>query len=716
MRNVAANFLLLTLALGCTPASKQTTSNFAGPSGMVLAGSNFEYVFVANAGVDAVQVIKAAPALKDVDMVPGPVRYFPLYIPVGPNPTELAATVDGRFVVVLDLVTGSLRLIDADTLALVRDSTGEPINVPIGPSSAQPGSIVGASVGCGTDSGCLGRFYVTLRALGSVAMVDVRQGSTSSSPTLSVTKVLTVDAVEPLRIATVPGQDVFFVTDAGSARLLRVDNRGATPVMTTSDIGSPGGPVAVSGDGTVVAVGRPASRDLVLLSNVTRDGLDGDLSMVDADPTWTPTLQCLQACGNDSCSDAHPADAALCSANTGLGTPQAKLPYGAVYVGGIPSQLSAVHGAPGAPIAGGCSVAGGTAPTFTEGWALANLDGSIYFIALRDTTGALVPQLIPADSCAAPKVISPDGQVAPSSFLDTCVANPGRQRLTCLKDGTGQEVVTLARGQLPLATTWSFAWESVLPNLDRTQGGGQVLESGAFTDPALKGLVADIRTGDTLQLTSAVPLGNPICAQFAAESCGEVMITNIDTGGNQAVLTTEPKIPQGCYQSTPVVTYRIRVGHAFVVSSLDETGAAYSAPSRLPLGSLYGLGSPSGPSNLVLRTRSMQEAPFDMARCQVYADDGGVRPGVDQSSLLNRRDTYAMTVFDPYAAARKGLQFDATSTVTGTLGKIPGGMVVTRGPSPLLFVSFAGADLVLVSNPLNAVQPQIDDTNNMVLQ
>ena len=722
MRNAVAKFaltVLVVLGAGCTPAAKQTTSDFAGPSGMVLAGSKFNYVFVANSGVDAVQVINVTPALKDVDLVPGPVRYFPRYIPAGPNPTELAATVDGRFVLILDLVTGSLRLIDADKLALVRDSTGQPVDMPLGPSNAQPGAMVGASVAC-LDNGtgtCLGRFYITLRGLGHVAVVDVRQAAgDGQTPTLSVTDWIPVGG-EPLRLATVPGQDVFFVTDAARSSVLRVDRRAANVRIDPFNIGSPGGPIAVSGDGTLVVVGRPAARDVVLLSNGTRDGLEGALSLVDADPLYTPAPQCIQPCGQSTCANAHPADAALCASNTGVDG-DAQSSYGGLYLGFIPGQMAAVKATASAPVQGACSTGTTPTPAFTHGVSVATLDGSLFFVALRDATGALVPQLVPTDSCGTPSLTSPQGQVAPSAFLQPCPPTPQRRRFNCLTDssGTSSGVVALARGQLAAPVTWTFAWEAVLPNLDRSQGSGTVLSTGQFTDAGLTSGLYDIRAGDTLQLTSAVPQSSATCAQFSAGGCTEVTIDSVDTSGAALVLTTSPKIPPECYVNTPVITYRVRAGHQFVVTGTDDTGAPYGAPTRLGLDKLYGLGTQNGPSSVLLRTQQLQEAPADTPRCQLYNTDGSLKAGTVQNPLLNRHDFYTMTVTDPYVPARKGLQYDVTNAVSGTLGKVPGGMVVTQGASPLLFVSFAGSDLVVVSNPLNATAVLNDDTNNMILQ
>ena len=89
-----------------------------------LQDSNWhDGLFVANSGEDAVQLLELGSDLSKLDFVYSPANYFPLRIPAGPGPTDLAGSYDGRFVVVLDTITESLRLIDTGASPETRRAT-----------------------------------------------------------------------------------------------------------------------------------------------------------------------------------------------------------------------------------------------------------------------------------------------------------------------------------------------------------------------------------------------------------------------------------------------------------------------------------------------------------------------------------------------------------------------------------------------------------------
>ena len=108
--------LVLMVAWGCSTAATEIDANFDMPTGLTVAGTTGQRLFIANSGEAALQVIELGEDLASLDPVEGPSFYFPLRIPGGPAPEEIASTEDGRFVVVLNWVTNKLHIIDADTL------------------------------------------------------------------------------------------------------------------------------------------------------------------------------------------------------------------------------------------------------------------------------------------------------------------------------------------------------------------------------------------------------------------------------------------------------------------------------------------------------------------------------------------------------------------------------------------------------------------------
>ena len=132
--------LLLTALWACNAAEPVPLGDFATPSGLAVGGSGFDRVFIANPGVDALQVMALRPQLKDVDMVAAPARYFPLHLPAGPHPTHVAASYQGAFIFVLDAATGELRVVDADSLQLLTAADGAALALPLGVTLAgRPG-------------------------------------------------------------------------------------------------------------------------------------------------------------------------------------------------------------------------------------------------------------------------------------------------------------------------------------------------------------------------------------------------------------------------------------------------------------------------------------------------------------------------------------------------------------------------------------------------
>ena len=80
------------LAAGCGQTEVGVDANFATPSGLAVAGTDVKRLFVSNYGEDSLQVLSLTDSLADLNFVAGPAKYFPLRIPAGSGPTDLAVT------------------------------------------------------------------------------------------------------------------------------------------------------------------------------------------------------------------------------------------------------------------------------------------------------------------------------------------------------------------------------------------------------------------------------------------------------------------------------------------------------------------------------------------------------------------------------------------------------------------------------------------------
>jgi hypothetical protein len=267
--------------------------------------------------------------MRRIDMVAAPTRYFPLSIPAGPHPTGVAASASGRYIFVLDAVGAAVRVVDADSLLQLRDGSGAPLTFSLPPAST-PVAMVAQTQPCSsTDAAqsCLGRVYVALREAGSIVALDLLMPAVGP-PQLVVQQTLPVPGGAPLALALHPQGDVLFATDAVQAVIYRLTLGPAPsvpeefpldPLLGAADQGT-GGPLALGGDATTLAIGRPLLRDVVLLANASHtDVRSGPLAPLRTDPLFTPALSCLSPCAGlaaQLCAGAHPADRALCGASS----------------------------------------------------------------------------------------------------------------------------------------------------------------------------------------------------------------------------------------------------------------------------------------------------------------------------------------------------------------------------------------------------------------
>jgi hypothetical protein len=731
----SAVLVCLGLQVSCSESTRVPNVEFSGPGGLVVAGSNFDHLFIANTGTDAVQVARLTPALRDVDMVPAPARYFPLHIPAGPNPTELAATHDGRYVLALDIIDNTLRVIDGDTMTLVLDTargvTPAPLlKLPLNPREGLPAGMAGSPLPCDRE-GCLGRAYVAMRAAGTILTVDVLE-SASKTLSLDVSRLYPVGGA-PLRLAAHPTEALLYMTDAASPELVQLDL--TTGKLVRAPLGGVGGPIAVSEDW--IAVGRPETRDVVVLTGAAGKIAQGPFVAVDTNPTFTPAPACLPACvGADpgSCRGAHEADLGVCASEVGLVSGPA--PYGAVYTGVIPGQLSFLHH----KITEQCAPQGDAASVaFADGIAVAGLDGTLHFIGVQPGSPPSI-RLLETHRCVENNVTIPGGQAAKlGDFLAECPATPdGRNRYACLgAPGEATKHVAVLRGAAH-GQRWSFQWEAVLPNGDRSAGGGVIDDAGRLGDNALDLGQLGIRPqqldvlgskaarGDVVTILTQPRLTDPACRTALGLSETEsfdlcklerrVKAVEKDATG-RSVLVLDRPLDRACFNAGEVA-YRVRAGDAFLVSASDINGAPAVPPTRIGPGDIYtpaGIPHASPAVAFALRADGLYGAELDA--CARYDGNGAPRGGVD--AVFSRVGAVSFIINDAFASARTNLSFDLIGNPTGTLGKIPGGMAMTRDRNDVpgrLYVTFAGSASLLISDPQKTGDLLAVDNGFKVLQ
>ena len=214
-----------------------------------MAAPDFHDLYVANLGDGSVQVLRfgagspsSSTNVGNYAWVEAPNLYFPLRIPVGTYmsgsyPSALAATPDGKYVVVLDALSAALFVITASPsnhglpeLAL-DDETQTPVRLSLASLRSAPVALIAAPTtasDCSAVGNC--RFYVSLSGAGAIAAVDLLESATSNKATVVILGLQNVFAVGgmPTRLAVSPTNSLLFATDAmlpgdNIAELVRVD-------------------------------------------------------------------------------------------------------------------------------------------------------------------------------------------------------------------------------------------------------------------------------------------------------------------------------------------------------------------------------------------------------------------------------------------------------------------------------------------------------------
>ncbi len=684
---------------------------FDGPSGLAVAGTEERYLFVTNSQQDALQVLMLGDDLTEIDLVKSPGGFFPLRIPTGSDPIALASTDDGAYVLVLERVSASVRLVDADQKKLVRDATGESVELRLGGSLARPSAMISAPGQCDAST-CAGAFWVTLEGLGQVTLLRVLKPVAAPAgdglPKLRIVATYDVGGA-PGDMAASPDGKSLYIADRRYEELIILD----TPShgVERVELQAFGGPVALSGDGSFVFVGRSLLRDVLVFQ---RDNATGSLTRLDGNSRVLPSPACLAQCGSTPpCSDQHLADVSVCLDGPNMGiVPNTPL-YDGVFVGMLPMQMLWVQGS-AAPLKIPCvpDPDNAASVSVTSDYAsyllVVGASGSMRYIRVDTDTAEPKPSVISSEWCQTGSVrtaVSSDfarpsvnfSEEPLKSWLGLCpevptidgVSRNGYQQI-CFDDaGTSRGMVAMS-GQPTGAFT--LEWEGLL--LSRNIGGGSITESG-LADRALDPRVFGVAIGDRVQILTP-PLIDGACASLAQCSF-ERVITQIDSDGNTGVvMTLDAPFNGSCFPGGGRdVRYQIRAGSSFVVTNpLGPT-------SRLALGESYGPGRLHGRTDrLMFSIRSDLTNTPQLDACARYLVDG--RAQGSQSPVLSRDRLFGFVVRDAFTPWTHGTGFDSNGAQGAAVGQLPGDLVMTPASNGAIlraFISYTGSNAVLAFEP-----------------
>jgi hypothetical protein len=484
-------------ALACAQAETRLDANFRGSSGIAVANKR---LFVANGGEDSLQVLALGDKLADVAFVRGPVQFFPLRIPTGANPGQLAASADGKSIIVAEL-QGRLRTVDSETLrsvSTVRISGGPIVD------------LIEDAVACVPP--CAGRFLVAADAAVSewTLLVDGAWQSGASW------------GLERTPASLVADNSWLFVSQGTD--VVRIHR--ASGVQTVLDAGGQVGPVALAGPRLLV--GRVDHHDVVVADTAT-------LQLLALDPVFAPLPTCVDVCGEQSCQRGHAADRSLCLEGATLSA--AGTAYAGLYLGAAPALIMALDEPLQAPACAGEEAT-------HDGFALAtSLDGLVHFLTLGET-----PALLDRRWCEAVSIGKDAATgIAIDELVGDCLPVPAARRFACV-DGVGLFPGRLHRKALRLD------WEGVL--LSRPAGGGTATAEGALTDSRGDFVGRDVRAGDVVAV-----LGQPegTCAGEPLCTFERRVAAVLDDR-----LTLDAALPADCFPGEGGVAYEVRAGDAFL--------------------------------------------------------------------------------------------------------------------------------------------------------
>jgi len=711
--------LVAMLLAACGGTTTTTLTGFSAPSAVVIAGSGHDALFIANAEDNVLEVATLGESLTKFTLLHGDSVAFPLRISTGPRPIALAASPDGRYVIVLDAVgegdkttDGKLafvRLIDADALVPARgtpadgQSVGATVTAGLDANSAPTALVAAPSRAPDCSAGC--RYYVTASGTGEVVVLtltvtDGLPRLEAASPTIKVVDAVNpAAATAPSALAVAADDSQLFVADALSTRVLRLDVKSGAP-LEAIEVGSVPGPLAVLG--SLLLVGRPTFRDVLVVDISAANSA----TVVDANPLLTPLPQCLARCDAafrptaSECAGAHAADRALCagmSTGTDLAagvSTAAGGAYPAVYLGATATHLvPMVQSDDVGMLTVPCSSADGDATrSYTAYVAVATLEGAVQFIGLYTEAlpQVLAPELVTTSFCRTPSIVASQPTtlttaVPPlSRYLAACLPAPARARFACLHDPATDDVaapggVVLQRG--PAASgVWEFEWEGRL--VQRSGGGTLTADGMSLTALGVDLLAAGVQDNDILVITSQRTASCPLAASdllerrvLAPSATGtRVTFAFMDDPSGGADI----HVPPSCFLDPANVAFAVRAPDAFLVH-IPRT----SLSARLPAGGEF------GPGGAVARTLGLSFA--------LLSDpDASADPSMTTDLLKTRGRVFGFTITEDVTPVRAAAKFNT---------RVPADLELLRHPTAgyLLFLTLVGSPTAVVGfSPFDA--------------
>lgn len=724
---------------GCKKQTTATAAVLNSPAGLTMAGTVAKRLFVANAGNDSVQVLNMSESLKQMDFISSPAQSFALSIPAGGYPGKLASLMAGRYVAVLDHIEEVIRIIDADTLLLVRNSNNQVVKIPIGNGQSFPADMLAAQL----PTTAAGELSLLIALSGAGSILSLRVWQNESGIHLEPERLYTVGG-QPAAIAIDGAGQWLFFTDPAQSMLQRLDL--VSGLVEQLDIGGIGGPLAVLADGSMAVVGRPIFNDLVIIGEANQP----TWRILDANPRYTPLPACLpencEPATLDLCSVAHPADQALCVSDASGLTEVSDHNYPALYLGSAPVQMVTLGQTEGmAELSVPCTADNNIVPQVYQEFVLvATLDGYVHFITLKQS-GTEQPEdaldVMSLSWCEQPKITTyrqaPDDkdliEIPLADVLGPCPMIPlGRNRFTCVDDGQGNGGVVISPVNTQ-AVAWDFVWEGVAEGLDRVTGDsalghttcpianeqGIFAQCGTFFDDTLNYINYDIRPCQTLTGTACPPgiapeqtsyVGDTIeirapalgsctiepCAQMSTTTNWRVIeqrILAVESLGSSARLVVDGPWDdlKACLRSGTTLEYRIR-SHGLFLAKRNNMEIDRIKPNQT-----LGPGGEVGKNQSVLLHLSASAGQESLTLCQRYDADG------------NRKADFYFRVFidDPNSIFVSGVGFDSDGNISGSAGRMPSAMIAAGwdNTKPAVFLTYSGSNNILGFSPFALSNP-----------
>ncbi len=737
--------LFLTVALfACDETTPVAASQFAGPAGIVIGGSEKNLLFVANSAEDALRVVDVSEGVTNNDFVESPSVFNPLRIPAGPNPTDLAVSNDGRVVAVLDPINGVLRLVDADALRVVRNGAGEVYTFALGPPGAIPVGIEPDPSSSLCLRPCLGRFFVSLSGVGQIVALSFQE--TGEGPRIGLDQIYDTGG-RPQRMAASADGALLFAIDAASDEVVRVDR--STGAVERRSTVAPASDLAVSGDGSILMVARPSLRDILIF-----DDIGAGLTELPAFSRTSPQFRCISPCADESvCEGAHPATRSICTADDFSTLNASSQPYDALYLGIIPRRIEALSTTLGHPdLRLDCTDENSSSvrERLDEYAVVVGEDNfgqtsSIRWLSIREPDGTLLPRIAENGFCQDPEVLVEevsftldDGTLVElDDFVDVCPDVPldsrmePQARFQCLRytpldedpqmpppeeEKTG---VLIQPGVRPGFTVWRLDWEPPLSNLRRLQGGGRLDDppdgfapGEVLTDLDLDLSESGIEIGDVVSILSSPDLSQAECsaALETGASC-ELERRVIGFAGDGVILgpsafdpanTEIDPLPVACFGGQSGLSYEIRAGDSFTVGRTGNTQVGRVRP-----GELFGPGGREGRlEGLLFRIRDDLVTRPDLSACERYPTEGEspLSPQLRRTTE-DQFATFFFTVQDSTLFQLPGRAAPDSQTLRPGQGNAPNSTLVAVAPASAstettyMFVTYEASDTVLIFRP-----------------